>query len=102
MMASSWKEDQLRNIVENVTKRTFAGFENATKDTFGEFANKVFENVTKDTFENLTSDIIGDTYTTDGANATKIGLVEVGNRTLVDIENITHMEAMDAPAPEFM
>ena len=86
MMASSWKEDQLRNIVENVTKRTFAGF----------------ENVTKDTFENLTSDIIGDTYTTDGANATNIGLVEVGNRTLVDIENITHMEAMDAPAPEFM
>ena len=48
MMASSLKEDQLENIVENVTKRTFAGFENVTKDTFGElrFGTRVTDIVT--------------------------------------------------------
>ena len=107
------KEDQLRNIVtartigrfETVTNGTFGGFENVTKGTFWGFEG----------FENVTSDIIGDNYTTDVMNAlenihlmdvvntTNIGLlVEARNRTMVEIENTTHMETMDAPAPEFM
>ena len=111
-------EDQLRNIVtartiggfETVTNSAFGGFENVTKGTFGGFPNRVFEG-----FENVTSDIIGDNYTTDVMNAlenihlmdvvntTNIGLlVEARNRTMVEIENTTHVETMDAPAPEFM
>ena len=108
-------EDQLRNIVtartiggfETVTNSAFGGFENVTKGTFGGFPNMVFENVT--------SDIIGDNYTTDVTNAvenihfmdvvntTNVGLlVEARNRTLVEMENIAHVDTMDAPASEFM
>ena len=106
------REDQLRNNI--VTTRTVGLFENVTKGAFGGFehvtmfANRLFEG-----FENVTSDIIGDNYTTDVTNAvennhfmnavntTNIGmLVEVRNRSLV--ENITHVETMDAPATEFM
>ena len=103
------KDDQLRNIVTTRTE-VFGGFENVTKGTFGGFPNTVFEG-----FKNVTSDIIGDNYTTDVTNAvenihlmdavntTNIGLlVEARNRTMVEVENITHMETMDAPAPEFM
>ena len=79
-------EDQLRNFV---TMRT----EDVT-----------FEGVADSVIENVTFDMVGDNYTTGaGENrvtTTNIGFpVEVRNGSLLDIENVTHMEA---PASEFM
>ena len=106
MMATSSQEDQ---IIENVTQSTFGGFENVTKRTFEVFANTLYENVTKGTFqgfENVTREKytadISDTFNSFMDAVETTSFVEVRNRTLVEIENITQMEMMDAPAPEFM
>ena len=100
MMETSAEEDQ---IIENITPSRFGGFENVTKRTFEVFANTLYENVTKGTFEGF-KNVTGDKYTADIMEAVETtSLIEVRNKTLlVEIENITNIEFMDAPAPEFM
>ena len=77
------------------------GFENVTKKTFEGFANTLFENVTKGTLEGF-ENVTGDKYNSFMDAVETPSLVEVRNKTLVEIENITKMEMMDPPAPEFM
>ena len=96
------KEVQLAKMF---AKSTIGGFQTVTNATFGGFSSTAFENVTSDRYITDVSDTFDPVKKVDFMDVVdpkNIGVVAVQNKTPMDFENITQMEFMAAPAPEFM
>ena len=96
------KEVQLAKMF---AKSTIGGFQTVTNATFGVFSSTAFENVTSDRYITEVSDTFDPVKKVDFMDVVdpkNIGVVAVQNKTPMDFENITQMEFMAAPAPEFM
>ena len=83
-------------------KSTIGGFQTVTNATFGGFSSTAFENVTSDRYITDVFDPVKKVDFMDVVDPKNIGVVAVQNKTPMDFENITQMEFMAAPAPEFM